>query len=166
LLSVYSVNAQFGFVDPVRLLAEITSLDADLIIIQEHNPRVQSILPALLDKYPHTIEAMREDAFGMAILSKFPFVGTPQNYPYFGIALKLPQIKAVIDVNGTHIVVQGIHALPPVSFSYLSEQRQLIRALANWVQTETRPLIIVGDFNCTPEYISMGWMKQAGMEDA
>lgn len=165
-LSVYSVNAQFGFVDPALLLTEIQSLDPDLIIIQEHNPRVQTILPDLREIYPHIIEAMREDAFGMAILSKFPFVGPPQTYPYFGIDLKLPQIRTVIDVNGTEIVVQGIHTLPPVSLSYLSEQRQQIRALAKWVPTETRPLIIAGDFNCTPESVAMNWMRQAGMSDA
>ncbi len=165
-LSVYSVNAQFDVVDPARLLVEITSLNADLVIIQEHNPRVQSILPQLRGTYPHVIEAMRDDAFGMAILSKFPFVGTPQHYPDFGMVLLLPQVRTVVDVDGTQIVVQGIHALPPVSLAYLRDQRRLIRAVARWSTLEKRPLIIAGDFNCTPEAMSMGWMRDAGLSDA
>lgn len=164
--SVYSVNAQVGAVDPARLQAEIERYDADIVIIQEHNPRVRTIVPALRDRYPHFVDAWREDAFGMAILSKHPFAGTPQPYPDLGIALTEPQIRVVVDIGGREIVVQGVHTLPPVSFSYLREQRELIRALAAWAREESRPIIIAGDFNCTPESMGMRWMHAAGLADA
>jgi endonuclease/exonuclease/phosphatase (EEP) superfamily protein YafD len=166
MLSVYSVNAQVGRVDPVRLLAEIERVDADIVVIQEHNSRVRTIVPGLRERYPHFVDAWREDAFGMAVLSKHAFVGTPQPYPDLGVPLTEPQIRVVVEIDGREVVVQGVHTLPPVSFSYLRSQRQLIRALAAWAEEERRPLIIAGDFNCTPESMGMGWMHSAGLEDA
>jgi endonuclease/exonuclease/phosphatase (EEP) superfamily protein YafD len=165
-LSVYSVNAQIDRVDPKRLQAEIERMDADIVIIQEHTPRVGTIMSAFRARYPHVAEAMRDDAFGMAILSKRPFVGTPQLFPHFGVPVSEPQIRVVIDVDGQKVVVQGVHTLPPISFSHLRQQRQLIRSLAAWATQEKRPMIIAGDFNCTPESMGMGWMYAAGLSDA
>jgi endonuclease/exonuclease/phosphatase (EEP) superfamily protein YafD len=102
----------------------------------------------------------------MAILSRLPFVDTPQTYPALGIVLTEPQLRAVVRVDGREVVVQGVHTLPPVSFSYLREQRRLIRALAVWAQQEPRPMIIAGDFNCTPDAMAMGWLRDAGLQDA
>jgi endonuclease/exonuclease/phosphatase (EEP) superfamily protein YafD len=164
--TLYSVNAQVGFVDGPLLQKEIEQHNADVVIIQEHNPRTRVLLPALRERYPHIADAMRDDAFGMAILSKFPFAETPAVYPDLGVPLTEPQIRVVLDIEGTHVVVQGVHTLPPVSFSYLREQRQLIRALAAWARTETRPVVVAGDFNCTPESMGMGWLRDAGLKEA
>jgi endonuclease/exonuclease/phosphatase (EEP) superfamily protein YafD len=165
-LSVYSVNAQVGAVDPTQLQAQIESFDADIVIIQEHNPRVQAILPALRTRYAHIAQSARDDAFGMAILSKLPFTKEPESYPNLGIILTEPQLRVVVQVNNQELVIQGVHTLPPVSFSYLREQRRVIRALATWAKQEQRPTIIAGDFNCTPESMAMGWLREAGLADA
>ncbi|MDX2132590.1 MAG: endonuclease/exonuclease/phosphatase family protein [Planctomycetota bacterium] len=165
-LSVYSVNAQIGYVDPVRLRDDIERLDADIVVIIEHHPRLHAVLPALRERYPHVFESLRDDAFGMAVLSKRQFADVPRAYPDLGVALTEPQIRCVVRVDGREVVVQGVHTLPPVSVEHLREQRRLIRALAAWAANEPRPVILAGDFNCTPESQGAGWLRGAGLREA
>ncbi len=165
-LTVFSVNAQAGRVDPERLRGEIERVDADVVCIVEHHPRLVPMIASLRERYPHVAESLRDDAFGMAMLSKRPFAEPPRFYPDLGIPLREPQIRGVVDVGGRAVIVQGVHTLPPVSIGYVREQRSLLRALASWARAEPRPVILCGDFNCTPEAQGFAWLRDAGLVDA
>jgi endonuclease/exonuclease/phosphatase (EEP) superfamily protein YafD len=165
-LTIFSVNAQVGRVDPERLRHEIERVDADVVCIIEHHPRLAPTIAALRERYPHVAESIRDDAFGMAMLSKSPLAEPPRHYPDLGIPLREPQIRCVVDVGGRAVVVQGVHTLPPVSIDSLREQRALLRALAAWARAEPRPVVLCGDLNCTPESQGFAWLRDAGLIDA
>lgn len=159
------------------ILARIREHTPDVIVLEEFAPQHRDALDkALLASHPYRVHALRDDAFGMAIYSRFPFVGTPVLYPPASLSagqrasgivnLSDPQIRAVISVDGREVVVQGIHTVPPINGPYLAEQRRLVRWLADWAATETRPTIVTGDFNATPQAPTQAWLLAAGLTDA
>lgn len=180
-LKVLSANLLVSVRDTSLILAEIEKHEPDIILFQEYTGgKHSSISPALLSRYPHVVNAMRDDAYGMAVYSRLAFTVAPQLYPSVWppvsssensrragvVNLRDPQIRVVVRVAGQEVVVQNIHVPPPSNPNYLAEQRMLLRWIADWAGSETRPVIVAGDFNSTREAQSAGWLKKAGLVDA
>lgn len=170
-LTVMTVNVMYGRVRDADLLAEIDRHAPDVVILQEYTPAVHMrIFDAMAARLPHSSIETRDDAYGMALFSKLPFIETPVSYPAFptdGGAFQPtePQIRAVVRVGNREVVVQGVHTLPAISPSYLAEQRELCRALAAYALIEPRNLVLAGDFNHTPASMPAAWLRDAGLVD-
>jgi endonuclease/exonuclease/phosphatase (EEP) superfamily protein YafD len=172
-LTVMSCNLEFGRADVAALLAEIDAHGPDVLVLQEYTPEIHERIGARLSgRFAHSAVAARDGGFGMAVYSCIAFGEPPVLYPALPGAggagdsewvCQQPQIRVVVRVGGREVVVQGVHTLPPLSPSYLREQRRLVRALAAWVEREARPVILAGDFNHTMASPSAGWMARAGL---
>lgn len=176
-LTVMSANLLVGHADVAPVLDAIAAHDPDVICFQEYTPDKSARLrPALADRYPHVIEALRDDAFGQATYSKLPFVQPPILYPPAElrdharaggiVGLRNPQIRAVLSLDNREVVVQNIHLVPPVGIAYHAEQRQMTQWLADWARSESRPTILAGDFNATPESVLLRTLHDAGLRSA
>lgn len=171
-ITVMTVNVMYGRVRDADLFAEIDRHGPDVVVIQEYAPAFHArTRDAMAARLPHFSIAPRDDAFGMAIFSKLPFAESPVLYPAlpFGAAAfhpSEPQIRVAVKVGDREVVIQGVHTLPPMSPSFLAEQRRLCRGLASSARTERRPLILAGDFNHTPASVPAGWLRSAGLTDA
>jgi endonuclease/exonuclease/phosphatase (EEP) superfamily protein YafD len=178
--TVMSANLLVHVSAEAELLAEIRRTDPDIICFQEYTPAKAAVLvPALSALYPHQDQAMRDHAFGQAIFSKFPFIAPPDHAPHRALRDQLrdslrvggvvgiqdPQIRAVVDVRGTPVVIHNIHYPPPMSGSYLAEQRRMTEWLCASAREETRPLILAGDFNCTPESLNASDLRAAAFAE-
>lgn len=170
--TVMSVNLLVGSRSPTRAVQEIERLDPDMVLVQEYSTRAHEVMePALREKYPHIVHAIRDDAFGQAVYSKLAFVEPPKTYPPPSLGegwrkggiinLSDPQIRVVVMIGGREVVVQNVHTIPPVSPSHLAEQRRLLRWLVEFAASESRPVIMGGDFNATDE--SLGMLHAAGL---
>lgn len=178
--TVMSANLLVHVAGESELLAEIRRTDPDIICFQEYTPEKAAILvPALSALYPHQDQAMRDHAFGQAIFSKFPFLSQPDHAPHRAlrdamnsslriggvVGIQDPQIRALVDIRGTPVVIHNIHYPPPMSGSYLAEQRRMTQWLCQSVRDESRPLILAGDFNCTPESLNASDLRAAGLAE-
>lgn len=175
--TLLNANVLLTNTDTAPLLSLIREVDPDIITIEEYTPlHHASLSVALGESHPHAVHSLRDDAFGMAIYSKFPFAEAPRPYPVRPpggpgrtqgvVGLSDPQVRAVVLVEGREVVVQCVHAVPPINASYLREQREVMAWLADFARAERRPLLMTGDFNATPDAATGAWLREAGLIDA
>lgn len=83
--------------------------------------------------------------YGMGILSRYPILAYENHRLPDGLEPRTA-LAARIDVNGTELVVVGIHL-------YATDEERLAQAkrLIELLQGETAPVILAGDFNSTAD---------------
>ena len=140
-VNVLSRNRRYGDV-----LALVESTDPDLAVFQEVNRKWMRALEPLQEAYPFQASGPREDNFGIAVLSRFPF--RLQRVHTLGEA-GLPTIHLELEVQGRSISLLATHPKPPLErrqFRLRNDQLEAVGALARELP---RPLIVVGDLNTT-----------------
>lgn len=180
-LRIMTANLLVGHADVEALVAQILRFEPDVIFFQEYTPaKAAKLVPLLGPTFPYRVEGMRDHAFGEAIYSKIGFASEPELYPHQiirshsamesraggEVGIWDPQIRAVIDFQGSQIVLQNIHYAPPIQSSYLLEQRIMTTWLCEWLSLETRPVVIAGDFNCTQSSVNFADLRRAGLTDS
>jgi len=129
------------------LVRELVELDADLLLLVEYTAPWHAVLiPALKERYPHRIERIRPDAFGMALYSRVPFVGdtSPLWLEEWAAA---PQLRAAVEIEGRRLHLQGVHTLPPRTPEYTRHHRRMVRSLFQVLEEAPDDLVLLGDFN-------------------
>ncbi|MBC7834233.1 MAG: endonuclease/exonuclease/phosphatase family protein [Phycisphaerales bacterium] len=169
-LVVMSVNMLYSRADPAKLRAEIDRIEPDVILFQEYTVTAEQVLPGLLADFPHIAQAARDDAFGQAVYSKLPFEERVSNYPSIGSWI-IPQQYAVLAFGDRRIGLLNVHVVPPVSLEYYTDQRAQTAAIARYVTDLLRSgkedgLIVMGDFNATPQSSHLAAVRSAGLVDA
>lgn len=172
--TVLNANVLLTNTDTAPLLSLIREVDPDIVTIEEYTPSHHASLSTSLgESHPHAFHSPRDDAFGMAIYSKFPFAEAPKPYPVRApgrtqgvVGFSDPQVRAVVLVEGREVVVQCVHAVPPINAAYLREQREVMAWLADFARAEQRHLLVTGDFNATPDAAAATWLREAGLIDA
>ncbi len=148
------------------VIAEIREAAPDILFLQEYASHWHdALMDELGTDYPYVCGIQREDSFGAAVYSKIPFVGKPTRYLSMGTS-GVPQIRAVVDVEETHVAVYNIHLLPPRRFDYVQEQRLQFADLLDHLQAEQLPLIMCGDFNFTFMSGFAASLRKLGLADA
>lgn len=177
-LTVMSMNLLLTNGNTSAIVASIEQADPDVILVQEYTPAAAAAIGgALQASYPYSVNCGREDAFGQAIFSRLPFVGTPQTHPqrdgHLGSGVPTgfvgsddPQIRVVVALGDREVVIQNVHVSPPVSLEYFSDQRRMLAWLERSAATASRPLIIGGDFNATQQSAELGRLRAAGLGSA
>lgn len=179
-LTVYSANVLRGRADVALIAEQVRAQDADVVLIQEATPPFARLLREELDhEYPFIEEASRTGAYGQMTLSRHPFAATGEHYPQGELATMFParsiinpadpQLRCVIEFagwDGTEVVIQNIHLTSPGGVEAVAQQLEQARWLAAWGRQETRPCVMLGDFNCTPTSAHAGMIRAAGWRDA
>lgn len=169
-LRLMSANLMYGRTDAPRLLAQIARERPDVVLFQEWTPAAaRDLKVALLPDYPHSVEVVRDDAFGQAVFSRRPFAEPERLYAPANSSGE-PAITVALDFGGRVLRVTDLHTLPPVSLEYFAAQRRTARELAAWVSSGNSPVpapdVIMGDFNATPRTAILRALRDAGMRDA
>jgi endonuclease/exonuclease/phosphatase (EEP) superfamily protein YafD len=118
--------------------------DADAVVLQEMTTEHWSTLhQALGSRYPYSLGEA-----GLVILSKHPIlaegrIDRPGYPPWMSLMLRW----ARIEVNGTTFELVGVHLARPF---YPELEGEDIAAVTQFVQAQTLPLIVAGDFNMSP----------------
>ena len=130
-----------------QLLIDLVLAESpSIVLLQEINAKWMSQLEILDDTYPYRFASPREDNFGIAIFSKYPFDDIKREY--WGDS-NVPSIKAVITVSGKQFTTIATHPLPPISTVYYNSRNSQINAIAKVAVDTELPLILVGDLNVT-----------------
>lgn len=140
--NVYTANTQYQ-----DLKKTISNYKPDLIGLVEINREWIRELN-LSGEYPYHFEIPREDNFGIAIYSKYPFNEEAQSN--FGEDIA-PAIFSVVRLpNNKNLNITVLHCMPPLSQDALYHNRLLLRRVASKVRFTEDPTIIMGDLNATP----------------
>ena len=128
-----------------QVLEAIEQFDPDVLVLEEVTPRWDKKLAGL--DYPYRVAAVRDDCFGMLLLSRYPLSHT--NVVFVGTA-DVPTVTAHVHLPQGEIAVIGTHPVPPIGADYSNHRNAQLAALPGFVKEQTKPVLLIGDLNCTP----------------
>lgn len=150
---------------PMSLVANITSVDPDIVALQEYSPYVRrSIHTSLVVHYPHFQYCAGGQRAFVGLYSKIPFEPLTED-TCSASAISTDRTARVIvrmlPENGAPFSVATTHNDWPAPVTRQVEQFNTLRdALA----TVNPPLILVGDFNSTPwSYTLRNFVSQSDL---
>ena len=140
-----NVNTRTGRVADVA--AVIRRFNPDIVVLEEVSAKWMADLEPVMDGYRYSQSEPREDNFGIALWSKFPFTGSRiVNVGSAGV----PTIIAEVDTMRGKCTVVATHPLPPGGREYSELGNGQLAELPRWVREVTSPAILLGDLNVTP----------------
>ncbi|MDT0678094.1 endonuclease/exonuclease/phosphatase family protein [Autumnicola musiva] len=132
-----------------KLLEVIKKSDPDLILAMEVNQWWVNELEVLKEDYPYVIKQPNEEAYGMALYSKFPFL---ENQIKFLKHKNVPSFHTRIQLtSGKEFSLHSVHPVAPMpSDKYpdnVGEKEVELLKVSDLVVAEEMPSIVAGDFN-------------------
>ncbi|MDW7692595.1 endonuclease/exonuclease/phosphatase family protein [Flammeovirgaceae bacterium SG7u.111] len=159
-MNIWSPNQEIE-----KVLDEIESKDADIVLIQEIDAQWKLALQPLGGKYPYSKVIAREDKFGIGVYSKLPL--EKSEIAYFDSLRNLPSIVIHFQVDGRNITLVNTHPCPPKSPQHYQSRNSQMKAITEYLNTQKGSKIIIGDFNNTSFSKNFrSWKKTAGLYDS
>lgn len=163
-LEVFSANLLHGSADPSATAAALIASDADVAILIEVNDAFLTAPPlaTALERYPHRVgrsmPGMAGDPSTMVVLSQRPLT----------LVSRLPGRldQYLVRVEGAPgqppWVVAAVHSINMLhgARSWDAEAQALSTALNRF---QNGPLVVVGDFNATPDQVPIRRLVDAGL---
>jgi endonuclease/exonuclease/phosphatase (EEP) superfamily protein YafD len=145
-LRVISYNMLHGNPHTAAAAQHIAGLAPDVVVLLEATPQQLQVFTTALPGW-HAIAEPRDDAFGIAVLSRrapsSARVVTP-GPPW------MPAIELQLSLGDHTVTIFAVHPPPPVSESHTRTRDELLRTLSAWAAARTGPVVVVGDLNATP----------------
>ena len=151
-LQVATANLNVDTTDFSALVGWLVFGDApDVVFLQEFTGQAQQALqaPAVVQRYPHRVEAPQPDPFGLAILSRYPLSDVQKVEPSDMQATL--RLRATLTwAGGTPVRLSAIHPMPPISAFYAQLRDQALAEEAQHLSQSGGLALMAGDFNTTP----------------
>lgn len=141
-LNVHTGNARHDLVE-----AFLRASEADLVLLTEVDDRWLTQLAGLTNRWPHQLRQPRDDNFGIALFSRWPW--TEARIITLGEA-ELPSLEARIVRGGRRLWVIGTHPLPPGNPAQSAARDDQLAAIARRAAELEGPRVLAGDLNATP----------------
>lgn len=153
----YNVDKiRFPLVGVDEVIGLITDTQPDIAVLREVGvTQVAELRTAFESDYPYTINFQHADIDGFLIISRYPLANSEITQLGGGRQVGITNIK--VDSKSVHLVAPH----PTNALHGIEERNQQLTAIAKYVETAPRPLIVVGDLNVT---MWSGWYK--GIERA
>lgn len=162
---VMSANVLMINTETDAMLEEIRREDPDVVLIQEYSGHWhEAFQRELLPEYPHFAGIHQQDSFGAAIYSRIPFA-EPATTQMTLAGMKMPQIRAVFEIDGRRVAFYNFHIVPPRNLGYSGWHRRQFADLLNIIDNDPRPKLIAGDFNFTGSSPMARDLRAAGYID-
>ncbi len=142
----------------------IRSVDADVVFLQELNPRLAALLEAeLSEQYPYRFLEAQPGVDGMGTLSKYP-LRRAGKVPPLGWVGEPQWLR--LSWQGCEIDLMNVHMAPTNFFdaAHIHYTNALRQAQARWIVAQLspeRPFIVGGDTNSVPLSDSYRILDQA-----
>jgi endonuclease/exonuclease/phosphatase (EEP) superfamily protein YafD len=128
-----------------EVLTSIQAVDPDLLLLEEVTSHWAEELRVL--DYPYRLAKVREDCFGIMLLSKFPL--SHSQVVYVGSA-GVPTLTTDVHLPTGDIFLVGTHPVPPISTEYSRDRNSQLQALPKLVSEQKKPVLLIGDLNTSP----------------
>jgi endonuclease/exonuclease/phosphatase (EEP) superfamily protein YafD len=138
-------NVHTGNRSKSEVLDYLKERDPDFICLGEVNRLWLQQLTPLHERWPHQVLQPRDDNFGMAVYSKYPFKDR------FKLDWDVPCIRFDVehDMNKTFSVFVA-HPVPPIGNRFTGLRDDYLRQVSETMSETRHPFVAVGDFNATP----------------
>ena len=143
-LKVAQFNLGGARSSPQAIFDSLHALNADVVTLVETAPNGDVILAKLKGDYPFQVNCFDSPGCELAIVSKAPLSNSRLVYAGQAIAM----LKATLgpDYGDLHVVT--VHT---TRFPHITEQFMQFRGIAQALEVEGGPLLLMGDFNATPQ---------------
>ena len=161
-IRLMTANVYFGNDDFSSIAAEIASVDADVVFLQEFGAELEDDLraQAMEERYPYREIAYENPFFGIATYSRLPFVHV-ETFDAGG----RPVVVTTVDVGGKPVRLYNVHATSPGIGETLAENwNDGWRTVTNAVENDPLPLVLAGDFNMNQHHRWYGKLKQDDLD--
>lgn len=141
-------NVYVGNPSPQRLLAELKAHNPDVMLLMEVDNRWRESITRTpwFPEYPYRLDADRDDAYGMMLLSRFPLRRSDVLW-----LDEVPALHAELRVHDRDVRLIGVHLTPPATTEGLRALRRQVEPLRAWIEVPgAPPAIVAGDLNLTP----------------
>ena len=128
------------------MIAEVNRFQPDIIVLEEIIPRWFAALSDLAATYPYQVHEVREDNFGIWVLSKQPIAD--ERIVHWGTG-QLPTIIFRYPIGETLLEVVALHPMSPGSPRGVRWRNDQLREVIRQYQGCNHPLLIIGDLNTT-----------------
>lgn len=145
-LRVAVMNLSVGNRDARAALAEIARWEPDVLVFLEYTPRWARAMAGLRDAYPHRVEDIRSDPFGIALLSREP-LDAPEVLTL--VPRGPPSIIATIRLEGRPLELLATHPFPPIRAAGTALRNDQLVAAAGLVSSRSGPVAVLGDLNAS-----------------
>jgi endonuclease/exonuclease/phosphatase (EEP) superfamily protein YafD len=156
-LSVLISNVLMTNRDSGRLRGLIREYDPDIVLTVETDAWWHEQLRELESAYPHVVEQLQANTYGMLLYSKVPLVD-PQ--VKFLVQPDVPSIHTGVALrSGDHVRLRCLHPRPPApgESSRSTERDAELLLVAKELEPQQLPSIVVGDMN------DVAWSRTNGL---
>ena len=140
-----NVNTYHG--DPAQVARAVQDHNPDLVVLEEVNESWIMRLHDTIRRYPHFRAEPRDDNFGIALLSKFPFLKC--DVVYLGDAWVPTLVAEVEATNGTFTLI-ATHPVPPSGAEHTAMRNDHLQQLVPRIRQAESPVLLLGDLNVSP----------------
>ncbi len=144
-LSVVVANVNAANSNPATFIDWLNNRQADVVAVVEVSPQLGIDLETLV-AFPHRVIQPRNDAFGIALLSRFPLSDMQVIDDNDGI----PHIEAQVAWPQQAFDIVVFHPVPPMAPEFHALRDIKLTAIARHHQDIARPVVVAGDLNATP----------------
>ena len=163
-IKVMSLNVLSANSDVAAVRQEIDDFQPDILALQEITPRWFVALADLSTDYPYQVHAVREDNFGIWLLSKQPV--TNEAIIPWGPA-QLPAATFRYAAGNQSLRIVAIHPMSPADPEGVQWRNEQLQQIATFCKEIDDPLLIIGDFNTTSfSPVFEEFTQQLGLKDS
>lgn len=146
-----------------EMIAYILEADADFVFLTETYHHWRELQP-LYDAYPGVVLHHRFALAGQVFLSRYPIT---RKEPIPTVDGGRPAVHVEIATSDGPLVFVGTHAMTPIRTNMFRWRNDHLYALGLRLGEVQAPLVVAGDFNCTPWATVFGdFTALAGVERA
>ncbi|MCP9237410.1 endonuclease/exonuclease/phosphatase family protein [Lewinella sp. JB7] len=148
-VSVIIANVLISNREHAKFLEIVRSRNPDMLLVMEVNAWWMEQLASLAADYPHRIEYPTDNAYGMALYSRYPLENT--DIKFFNHE-DVPSIHTTVTLPaGRRFRFHGVHPVAPVpSKEYpdnRGEKEVALERVAELVMQNSLPALVAGDLN-------------------
>ncbi|HVN42678.1 MAG TPA: endonuclease/exonuclease/phosphatase family protein [Steroidobacteraceae bacterium] len=146
-LVVVTANLDIDNDEHARFIEWLAGHPADVVVLQEVNAAWARDLAAIRG-YPYRRVIVREDPYGIAVLSRRPVAG----FETLDLARDgLPALAGDLEIGAAHLRLLGVHTLWPITPGLAARRDRALMKVAAIARATPGPLVAAGDLNLTPD---------------
>lgn len=157
-LTVIVANVNAANQNPATFIDWLNNRQADVVAVLEVSPQLGIDLEKLV-AFPHRVIRPRNDAFGIALLSRFPLSDIQVIEDNDGI----PHIEAQVAWPKQAFDIVVFHPMPPMAPEFHALRDVKLTAIARHHKDIARPIVVAGDLNATPWSSAFTGLDELGL---
>ncbi len=145
-------------------IAEIKSLDADVVYLMEYATAMQADIEAALTEYPYQVIEPSSRTMGVALFSKLPLEDVEVHRFQ---ETRIPIVDVVLSIENERVQLVAGHPWPPLFARWAPLHRAQMADIALVASQASYPLIVAGDFNASQwSYVVSSLANNMKLKDA